>query len=134
MAWQEDYYRRAWDAVTERVSATAAAISHHHGIGLNRARFMADGPRRGLRGARVGQGALDPSGILNPGKLGLPTPFGEVALAVTEPGGSVLVVDVGTSGVRAAIVRPDATVGSASTTAASCPTPRPRGWSRWTPP
>jgi len=29
---------------------------------------------------------------------------------VTTPGGSVLVVDVGTSGVRAAIVRPDATV------------------------
>ena len=29
---------------------------------------------------------------------------------MSEPGGSVLVVDVGTSGVRAAIVRPDATV------------------------
>jgi glycerol kinase len=29
---------------------------------------------------------------------------------VSEPNGSILVVDVGTSGVRAAVVRPDATV------------------------
>jgi len=78
MAWQEAYYRRAWDAAMAVVSAQGAAISHHHGIGLNRGRFMAEalGPAFGVL-ASV-KTALDPDGILNPGKLGLPTPFGEV--------------------------------------------------------
>jgi sugar (pentulose or hexulose) kinase len=44
-------------------------------------------------------------------------------------GSSVLVVDVGTSGVRASIVRPDATVDARRTTPRSCPTHRLRAWS-----
>jgi alkyldihydroxyacetonephosphate synthase len=76
--WAEDYYREAWDAVTGVTRATGGAISHHHGIGLNRARFLpgALGPAFGVLAA-VKQ-ALDPHGILNPGKLGLPSSFGEV--------------------------------------------------------
>ena len=43
----------AWDAVTEAArSPHGAAISHHHGIGLNRARFLPDGPRQRLRRPR----------------------------------------------------------------------------------
>ncbi|MGO9457950.1 MAG: FAD-binding oxidoreductase [Acidimicrobiales bacterium] len=78
MAWQEDYYRRAWDAVMAPVAGHGAAISHHHGIGLNRSRFMADalGPAFGVLASL--KAALDPAGILNPGKLGLPTPRGGV--------------------------------------------------------
>ena len=54
-------------------------LSHHHGIGLNRARFVA-----GALGDAFGtlvdiKAALDPEGILNPGKLGLPSPFGEIS-------------------------------------------------------
>jgi alkyldihydroxyacetonephosphate synthase len=77
-SWAERYYAAAWDRVMEVVLAHDAAISHHHGIGVNRARFVepalgeAFGVLRGLKGA------LDPRGILNPGKLGLPSPFGEV--------------------------------------------------------
>jgi alkyldihydroxyacetonephosphate synthase len=80
-AWREDYYRRAWDAVIEVTLARGAAISHHHGIGLQRGRFM---PRALGAGAGVLQDlklALDPSGILNPGKLGLSSPFGPVPWA-----------------------------------------------------
>ena len=38
--WRERYYRQAWDAVTDATMAHGAAISHHHGIGLNRSRFL----------------------------------------------------------------------------------------------
>lgn len=78
-AWAQQYYVTAWDAVTEATVAAGGAISHHHGIGLNRARFLpvALGPAFGVL-ASV-KDALDPHGILNPGKLGLPTPFGDVS-------------------------------------------------------
>lgn len=74
----ERYYRRAWDVLSAAVMAHGAAISHHHGIGINRARFLA--PSLGEAHAVVGalKRALDPAGVLNPGKLGLATPFGEV--------------------------------------------------------
>jgi alkyldihydroxyacetonephosphate synthase len=77
--WAERYYATAWERVMEVVMAHGAAISHHHGIGVNRARFVqpalgeAFGVLRGLKET------LDRRGILNPGKLGLPSPFGEVA-------------------------------------------------------
>lgn len=75
-AWREQYYRRAWETVTDATLAHGAAISHHHGIGLNRSRFL---PRALGSGFQVLVGlkeSLDPVGILNPGKLGLPSPFG----------------------------------------------------------
>jgi alkyldihydroxyacetonephosphate synthase len=75
-AWKERYYRRAWETVTDATLAHGAAISHHHGIGLNRSRFL---PRALGSGFEVLVGlkeSFDPVGILNPGKLGLPSPFG----------------------------------------------------------
>jgi alkyldihydroxyacetonephosphate synthase len=76
--WRERYYRRAWDTITEATLAHGAAISHHHGIGLQRARFLprALGPAFDVLVSL--KEALDPAGILNPGKLGLPSPFGPV--------------------------------------------------------
>ena len=74
--WREDYYRRAWDAVGDATLANGAAISHHHGIGLQRARFMPRALGTALGTLQDLKGALDPAGILNPGKLGLRSPFG----------------------------------------------------------
>jgi alkyldihydroxyacetonephosphate synthase len=73
------YYRDVWDAATHTVLAAGGALSHHHGVGLNRARFMpaALGPAFDVLVAL--KRSLDPNGILNPGKLGLPDPFGEIA-------------------------------------------------------
>jgi alkyldihydroxyacetonephosphate synthase len=73
------YYRAVWDVATHAVLAAGGALSHHHGVGLNRARFMptALGPAFDVLVAL--KQTLDPNGILNPGKLWLPDPFGDVA-------------------------------------------------------
>ena len=77
-AWAERYYRAAWTAVMDAVMAHGGAISHHHGIGINRAGYMAPALGPALDVLAAIKDALDPGGILNPGKLGLPSPFGEL--------------------------------------------------------
>ena len=39
---RDRYYREAWDAGTRAVLAAGGALSHHHGVGLNRSRFVAE--------------------------------------------------------------------------------------------
>ena len=77
-AWAESYYRAAWETVMDSVMAHGGAISHHHGIGINRSSFMAPALGGSLDVLVSIKEALDPRGILNPGKLGLPSPFGEL--------------------------------------------------------
>ncbi len=74
----ELYYRRAWEAIGADVVARGAAISHHHGLGINRGRFAAASLGRAHEVLVTLKEALDPAGVLNPGKLGLPSPFGPV--------------------------------------------------------
>jgi alkyldihydroxyacetonephosphate synthase len=70
------FYRAAWDAGTQAVLAEGGALSHHHGVGLNRARFVRDALGAAFEVLAATKHALDPKGILNPGKLGLPDPWG----------------------------------------------------------
>ena len=77
-AWVADYYRRSWDEVTRATLDAGGALSHHHGVGLNRGRFLHDALGGAFDVLVAVKGTLDPHGILNPGKLGLPTPYGEV--------------------------------------------------------
>ncbi len=74
----ESTYVALWDAGQRTVLAAGGNLSHHHGIGINRGRFAAEalGAAHGVLVAL--KEALDPNGILNPGKLGLPSPFGPV--------------------------------------------------------
>ncbi len=76
---RDAFYVGVWDAATRTVLRHGGALSHHHGVGLNRSRFVREalGPAFDVLVAM--KDALDPNGILNPGKLGLPDPFGEVA-------------------------------------------------------
>jgi len=74
--WRARYYRQAWDVVTDATLAHGAAISHHHGIGLNRSRFLPRALGSGFEVLRGLKATFDPHGILNPGKFGLPSPFG----------------------------------------------------------
>jgi alkyldihydroxyacetonephosphate synthase len=76
--WIDRYYRRAWDEVTRATMAAGGAISHHHGIGINRSRFLPDALGTGFGVLVAVKQALDPNGILNPGKLGLDGPHGPV--------------------------------------------------------
>ncbi len=75
---RESFYVAAWDAGTRAVLENGGALSHHHGVGLNRSRFMAEALGGAFDVLRAAKQALDPNGILNPGKLGLAGPFGEV--------------------------------------------------------
>lgn len=70
---KDAYYVAAWDAAMRAVRAGGGTISHHHGIGLVRARFMREELGEGLEVLSSVKAALDPNGILNPGKLGLGT-------------------------------------------------------------
>jgi alkyldihydroxyacetonephosphate synthase len=72
-------YRAAWDVGTRAVLAAGGALSHHHGVGLNRSRFVAEALGPAFDVLVATKQALDPNGILNPGKLGLPSPFGPPA-------------------------------------------------------
>jgi alkyldihydroxyacetonephosphate synthase len=74
---KETYYRAAFDAVTAATEAHGGAISHHHGIGLNRGRYLEHHLGAGFDVLTKLKNTLDPKGILNPGKLGLASPFGE---------------------------------------------------------
>jgi alkyldihydroxyacetonephosphate synthase len=73
---REAFYRAAWDAGTRAVLANGGSLSHHHAVGLNRARFVHEALGDGLDVLASLKAALDPIGICNPGKLGLPDPFG----------------------------------------------------------
>jgi alkyldihydroxyacetonephosphate synthase len=72
-------YRAAWDAGIRAALAGGATLSHHHGVGLNRGRFVREALGDGFSVLEATKQALDPHGILNPGKLGLPSPWGDPA-------------------------------------------------------
>jgi alkyldihydroxyacetonephosphate synthase len=74
--YKDRYYRAAFDAAMAATLAAGGAVSHHHGIGLLRGPWLR--PALGEEAfAVLGdlKAALDPAGVLNPGKLGLPSPF-----------------------------------------------------------
>ena len=72
-------YIALWDAGQRAVLAAGGNLSHHHGVGLNRARFVPEALGSAMPVLQAIKQALDPHGILNPGKMGLATSFGEVA-------------------------------------------------------
>jgi alkyldihydroxyacetonephosphate synthase len=65
------YYRTAWDVAMAEVLDVGGAISHHHGVGRNRARFVNDALGGAFGVLQDLKEILDPQHILNPGVLGL---------------------------------------------------------------
>jgi alkyldihydroxyacetonephosphate synthase len=67
----ETFYRHAWDVATNEVMSAGGALSHHHGVGRNRARFMSEALGDVFPLLQSVKALLDPLGIMNPGVLGL---------------------------------------------------------------
>jgi alkyldihydroxyacetonephosphate synthase len=73
--WAERFYEEAWRRLMAAAGRFGASISHHHGVGIVRGRFLSEALGTGFEVLAALKEALDPAGILNPGKLGLPSPF-----------------------------------------------------------
>lgn len=67
----ESTYVEMWNRGTRAALEAGANLSHHHGIGLNRARFVRQALGVGFDVLQAIKFALDPNGILNPDKMGL---------------------------------------------------------------
>jgi len=65
-----DAYLRCWRDAARACHGAGGTITHHHGVGLLKTPFMDEeiGPA-GVSVLRALKSALDPAGILNPGKL-----------------------------------------------------------------
>jgi alkyldihydroxyacetonephosphate synthase len=66
----EGKYLACWEAAASACHGAEGTISHHHGVGILKAPFLAEELGvAGLAALRAVKGALDPAGVLNPGKL-----------------------------------------------------------------
>lgn len=68
----EETLRQIWTTVHEVTSRTGAMAAHHHGVGIARLPVIREELGTGMTILEQVKHALDPSGVLCPGKLGLP--------------------------------------------------------------
>ncbi len=68
-AWAN--YKRIWDAGIEACLKEGGTMSHQHGVGLVRSTYTEDELGSSFQVLKSIKQALDPNGIMNPGKLGL---------------------------------------------------------------
>jgi len=66
-------YDAIWRDGLEATTRVGGTISHHHGVGLLKAPYMAGEHREAMAIFEAAKTALDPDGIFNPGKMGLRT-------------------------------------------------------------
>jgi len=67
----ERLYDTIWRDGLDATTRVGGTISHHHGVGLLKAPFMAAEHREAMAIFDAAKTSLDPDGILNPGKMGL---------------------------------------------------------------
>ncbi|MBT8491415.1 MAG: FAD-binding oxidoreductase [Deltaproteobacteria bacterium] len=67
----ERIYDAIWRDGLGACSRVGGTISHHHGVGLLKGRYMAAEHRESMRILAALKSTLDPEDIMNPGKLGL---------------------------------------------------------------
>jgi len=64
-------YDRVWKDAMDACIAHGGSISHHHGVGVLKAKWMDEEYGGSTPMLKALKSALDPDGLLNPGKLGL---------------------------------------------------------------
>jgi len=64
-------YREIWDVAMKVVLEKGATVSHHHGIGYHKAKYLERQLGPIMEVYRRFKRELDPNNILNPGKMGL---------------------------------------------------------------
>jgi len=67
----EDFYRKVWDAAMTATLEVGGSISHHHGIGIMREKWLGAELGTRLEMLKKIKQALDPEDIMNTGKMGL---------------------------------------------------------------
>lgn len=67
----QERYDAVWRAGMRAVLDAHGTTTHHHGVGLARAPWIAEDLGEGMHVLRAVKAALDPNGIMNPGKAGL---------------------------------------------------------------
>jgi alkyldihydroxyacetonephosphate synthase len=66
----EEPYREAWTEALNRCLDVGGTLTHHHGVGVLKAGFMAEEiGDSGVRALRALKWGLDPKDVMNPGKL-----------------------------------------------------------------
>ena len=68
-AWE--IYKKIWDDGVAACFREGGTMSHQHGVGLSRSTYTADELGSAFSVLKKIKEALDPNGIMNPGKLGL---------------------------------------------------------------
>jgi alkyldihydroxyacetonephosphate synthase len=64
-------YDSIWRDGLEATTRVGGTISHHHGVGLLKAAYMAGEHREAMAIFEAAKASLDPDNIMNPGKMGL---------------------------------------------------------------
>jgi alkyldihydroxyacetonephosphate synthase len=67
----ERLYDTIWRDGLEATTRVGGTISHHHGVGLLKAPYMAGEHREAMAIFEAAKASFDPDGIFNPGKMGL---------------------------------------------------------------
>ena len=67
---RREWYRAAWDAANAVIIKHGATLSHHHGVGLLRAPYMAESLGAGFDVLRAVKAALDPEEPAQPRQAG----------------------------------------------------------------
>lgn len=68
---EREKYESLWRIALSAAQSAGANVSHHHGVGLLKARALQDALGEGRAALKMLKDHFDPDGIMNPGKLGL---------------------------------------------------------------
>ncbi len=64
-----EFYKKIWNTTIKAVLESGGSIAHHHGIGINRSKWMDNEWGKSMEILRDVKKILDPNNIFNPGKV-----------------------------------------------------------------